>query len=126
MKQLENYVCTLEQSKKLKELEVEQDSLFYWIADGNLSAQLVRDPKFVEALELSCWAAFTSQELGKLIREFLPYFSHLNGGSFGEFLYIGNKDGSCNMVHSSIFPTENTNEAQARAEFLIYLLEQKP
>ena len=59
---LENQVCSLELSKKLKELGVEQSSLFYYLIGGIV-------PR-IEALPLmgeNHYSAFTSDELMEII-----------------------------------------------------------
>jgi len=78
---LENQVCSLELSKRLKELGIKQESLFYWIEDYELYSdepQLLYAPteQFSNGNgELdwprnnpeNCHSAFTVAELGELL-----------------------------------------------------------
>jgi hypothetical protein len=75
MKQIKDYVCTLEQAKRLKELNVEQDSL-YWYSKININVKeftLSINKEFYEGINYS---AFISQELGELIFAHLKLFPY--------------------------------------------------
>jgi len=74
---LENQVCSLELAKKLKELEVKQNSLFYWIdvfenMEGNEECWQIHHISWLEKEKESyhVTSAFTCGELG----EMLPYY----------------------------------------------------
>lgn len=58
---LESQVCSLELSKRLKELGVKQESLFYW------NQGIVCDSSF-KVIPEAC-SAFTCGELGELIKK---------------------------------------------------------
>lgn len=111
---LENQVCSLELSKKLLTLGVNQNSLYYWQRcsmcddDWQLSEGHASD-------YLQC-SAFTVAELG----EMLPYYTFHTIISIRFFQF------------NLILPTENEDklisfrdetEANARAKMIIYLLE---
>ena len=132
---IKNYICTLEQAKRLKELGIEQNSLFHWSYEpGNYVVKL--SSKNIKHIEKDC-AAFTSQELGNFIDNIVvEWFSRwdrdLNIDLF-TYCYEDEKWFSyaiegINIVHGKDWPSRETKtsyEAQARTEFLIYLLEHK-
>lgn len=140
---LEQQVCSLELSKKLKELGVKQDSLFNWgwyvpldeiprERGGHLwRLSLVMEiPKdcyaLAEADEL--YAAFTTAELV----EMLPWMIKKNGTTY--FLDLSKNGPQCKMAktysvayydgeEAVLFVTSEDDEADARATMLIYLIE---
>lgn len=123
---LEEQVCSLELSKKLKELGVKQESQFYWIEgekehylcmkrntiyyDINnlipLNLKLCKDDKI--------YSAFTVAELGEILPVF--YKSH----KFFDLWYCEYTD-QYNHVDRCTAETE----ADARAKMKIYLIENK-
>lgn len=105
--ELEKQVCSLELAKKLKELGVKQESLFWWnISDGIVIGEQYRRPPSI--------SAFTVAELG----EMLPgNFNTIRRGDGSWLAYDGNA--ADNVNHQEISDTE----ADARAKMLIYLLE---
>lgn len=115
---LEDQVCSLELSKKLKELGVKQDSIFHWVISEDGEWQLY-DPTEYKGWEEHLEpneeiSAFTVAELGKM----LPVTSWscstlVSGKSFCFYL-----DPALNRF------IEDT-EADARAKMLIYLIENK-
>lgn len=126
MKQIENYVCTPGQAKRLKELGVEQESLYYFCTQESdadlrkryisateeshkqssldsmtwLHADIELRPKILLTRKVDSYSAFTSQELKELIDEI-------------------------DTAPDTYFYSSLKSEAQWRAEFLIYLLENK-
>lgn len=82
---LEQQVCTLEQAKRLKELGVKQDSIFYWIETYiNRTRKFKVLPKYNEdgfdlveneslqgiisgTSKNECYSAFTVAELGEML-----------------------------------------------------------
>jgi hypothetical protein len=120
---LEDQVCSLELSKKLKELGVKQESLFYW---SKLSIQKEHKLEFrtniftQEIILADCTdyiSAFTVSELG----EMLPIWSETARRSTDDWVCI-----------SRFHPDPDNNyynfgksEANARAQMLIYLIENK-
>jgi len=150
MKYLNNYICTLEQSKKLKELGVEQDSLYYWIIDKESGSGCIVLEQEVNSVtidmlvlngsnkwtnKITCekkpyksekdiFAAFTSQELGKLINNHLSYMDIGIYQSISGLIEFYQND--ANKVGVFFVPRKDMEkEAQARAEFLIYLIEKE-
>lgn len=111
---LEDQVCSLELARKLKELDVTQDSYCYWVGGSRGVSGgfvLVNDISlFFEEL----YAAFTVAELGELLPVGIWYSKDgdswccLSGGNL--------QDG-----HAQFADTE----ANARAKMLVYLLENK-
>lgn len=122
--ELKDQVCSLESSKRLKELGVKQESLFWWVDFIN-NACTTKDGKGFESHRFQClynddgiyemedkvyleikgkYSAFTVAELGEMLRE-CPQLNWC-------YLYTGD------LIFQ---PTE----AEARAKMLIYLLENK-
>lgn len=93
---LENYACTLEQAKKLKELGVERESIFVWWKDAGCDEYDIRLSVYshIVLAGYDSLPAYTSQELYEIIQ----------GVTRRDFLL---------------------GKAQELAEFLIYLLESK-
>jgi predicted amino acid racemase len=63
---LQSQVCTLEQAKKLNELGVKQDSLFYWI-DRKDKSRVVYSGLIEDIEKLTTYSAFTVAELGVML-----------------------------------------------------------
>lgn len=118
MKELKNYVCTLEQGKKLEELSVGHNSLFYWIYNGksgysNLKLNIEIDKKnnfaIKEKINDDGWIdykvcpAFTSQELIEII--------------------VNINDCALESYFNDVVYIKGENEAKERAQFLIDYLE---
>jgi hypothetical protein len=117
---LQQQVCTLESAKRLKELGVKQESYFYWQVpnSGNLEnkedgVEIVHYPtgKFWDY-----YSAFTVAELGEL----LP-----SPGVLGWLEIFKKEDGNWMVRYSDTGYRieEDLNEAEVRAQMLIYLLE---
>jgi hypothetical protein len=122
---LQNQVCSLESAKKLKELGVKQESLFYWqhLTDFSISKGMDFKPELNYKKQgyagASIWeetSAFTVAELG----EMLPKDYCLSGKTeYGEPF----RAFWCGLENISWFWDET--EAEARALMLICLLENK-
>ena len=114
---LETQVSNLELSKKLEELGVEQDSLWYWIlGSGNETDYTLELGNLIriegELEKIDGVSAFTVAELG----EMLPNAMTLTRRAVdGQWLYH-NSDGESLYADT---------EANARAKCLIYLIENK-
>ena len=109
--ELSQQVVSLELAKRLKELGVKQESLFYYSQNGLVGGTY----DVIISSSIIC-SAFTVAELGEL----LPYNcytrkSKTNKGCFEA--HIIEKGGD------EVFIDEN--EANARAKMLIYLIENK-
>ena len=125
MKNLENYVCTLEQAIRINESLYNEkshgttsDSLYYYFCTAH-NCKLV-SKEFFEQLDVQCkggwigicYSAFTSQELGELICSYLFPFGVIPC-CFGK------------IEIDDDFYNISQWEVQVRAGFLIYLLENK-
>jgi hypothetical protein len=129
-KLIENYVCTLEQAKRLKELGVEQNGLFHWVE--NKSSAFVTTP-LSEPSDKTI-SAFTSQELGEMISISFPELrvaqtlkkdTEYEDDEKEGYLFLEEHCSGMWLECAEIYTSYENTEAQARAEFLIYLLEQK-
>lgn len=115
---LENQVCSLELAKRLKELGVKQESLWWWECHYGSEPELrfVKKGKITETGDNWYYSAFTVAELG----EMLPS----GYGSFKDTLtntyYCGSRgflvQGTQEFPHSIA-----DTEANARAKMLIHL-----
>jgi hypothetical protein len=100
---LEDQVCSLELAKRLKELGVKQESLFYWVSiQGKYFIQyaIFVDSEYQSQLTYS---AFTVAELGEGLPEKVLFNEVMGDKRLSDF-YDG-------------------NEADARAKMRIYLIE---
>jgi len=145
---LENQVCSLEQSKKLKELGVKQFSLFYHFPNPNTKEikKKYKIPDYnvvygknhigkeweniselvIRGVFTSTYSAFTVAELGIMLPEYYPSWRFKVKNSIKWISTIITKD---NVKDGKTITTANefdryaNNEAQARATLLIALLE---
>jgi len=115
---LENQVCCLDLSKRLKELGVKQESYFYWNTEFSKPkvvdrTRIVTAPIYFGDKYVS---SFTVAELGEMLPE--------NTSTFKE--PVGKREWVCTRNEPSVMLSfrENT-EADARAKMLVYLLENK-
>lgn len=125
--ELKDQVCSLELAKKLKELGVKQESLFWWVAThfpnkllgefaDEVSFEIRNDNEFDadQSPIKESFSAFTVAELGELLNR------KVGGIAF-------------NTAHQKWTAWLGTNkelladtEADARAKVFVYLLENKP
>lgn len=128
--ELEKQVISLDLARKLKELGVKQDSLFWWgyrfdvkkrplVSDGQwkLFMQSVENP--VLGSDVS---AFTVAELGEMLpatitRNTDTYFLHCEKVGGWSIYYPG--------IKTLYIEGGNENEADVRAHMLIYLIDKK-
>jgi len=130
---LENQVCTLDQSKRLKELGVIQESFLYHIPGVFIPATLSAKQKIIFNQH---WSAFTVAELGIMLPKRLKA-SWKHGDTTG---LGGEWQSSCNCSIEYRFDVKKNafiacyplvasyshpKEATARAGLLIELLERK-
>jgi hypothetical protein len=126
---LEQQVPNLELCKRLKELGVKQESLFYWVKNSEeYGFQLEYKPDYVHK-DLGRYSAFTVAELG----EVLPYeisgrLLKIAKGSIKDWhvFYEDNTLGAIIDKSLIIYDQFEDTEADACAKMLIYLLETKP
>jgi len=135
----ENQVSSLEPSKKLKELGVKQDSLFYWedIWEEKIHKEpveprleFIKKKKPVNKVDVystggkwasSWYSAFTVAELG----EMLPRTVKSIGGEILSLKMYKNSDGY-NVCYMGLVEGHREfarTEADARAKMLCYLIE---
>ena len=110
---LEQQVANLELSKKLKELGVKQESLFWWMKTNNGDEYVlgrVHSRPHNETV-----STFTVAELG----EMLPVNFHLS------MFRTLNGQWGVELDTNEQISYRNDTEADARAQMLIYLLENK-
>ena len=132
---LEKQVCSLELAKKLKELGVEQDSLFWW--DDHSELGMGEIVSFDEPDNPIC-SAFTVAELGEMLPREFDYLASTTEHSGYEgrrsvWLTIGRTiiDDGWYVLYSDphpankvpVYSTHSTTETDARAKMLIYLIE---
>lgn len=121
---LESQVCNLELSKRLKELGVEQESLFVWTTAFMMDREHQR--VFVEYIDtfldrsikgeqIIC-SAFTAAELGTLLPDGVMDKRKFDGRWYS---YMENP----NVLGQASIGEDSESEADARAKMLIYLLE---
>jgi hypothetical protein len=117
---LEQICCSLENSKRLKELKVKQESLFYHCRLKIKYLPPFEDEqdreKFALSFDDSICSAFTSSEL----LDMLPNQSRIATEIFKSF--ISGQSGGCTAgFNGQIFM--NDTEANVRAQLIIYLIE---
>lgn len=130
---LENQVVSLELSKKLKGIGVEQKSYFYWyeikkerweIWDPIHLMQVWEDKSTCrDGKPLTSISAFTIAELGEMLPHLIffdnyCYYLEINKIiDSWEILYVG--------INDSLHISKDINQANAYARMLIYLIENK-
>ncbi len=118
---LEDQVCSSELAKRLKELGLEQKSLF-WHWQTKIELCGVENDSINMGIPMNeyskeidpryhFYSAFTVAELGEMLPATMMFEKHRNG----EWVCIDNIN--------PIGLVSNSNEANARAKMLIYLLE---
>lgn len=140
---LEQQVVSLELAKQLEELDIEQDSLFYWCSythfvEGEMVTDWMLESKEsmkVKGLDVGLtYSAFTVAELGEMLPlhimlgklKLTMAKSHNYNGDFYSVGYFPLKDRDSldiNLQHDSAIFFER-NEADARAKMLIWLIEE--
>lgn len=131
---LENQVCSLELAKKLKELKVKQESLFYWLKGSVVyktpfgfvfptGAETTNHNPIVE----ECISAYTCGELG----EMLPASIEIDGKKGIINTFKDGTDHSWYFWYSTLRGVAiatvdgQFTEADCRGKMLCYLLENK-
>jgi hypothetical protein len=137
---IENQVCTLEQAKKLKELGVKQDSLFWYTQDktpNNPNLNLYGWPQesmpviimFGQQSKISTsdvyveYSAFTVAELGVML-QYVGVYSSVNSVLGNWAIHHVNGYADYELRQPGNFNNYQW-EAEARAAILIELLEDK-
>ncbi len=114
---IEDQVCSLELSKRLKELDVEQDSLFVWTSHG-----VLYNEKIPAIVRIDC-SAFTVAEIGKMLPGIVEIKNRLFYISMDYCKYPYYRDMPLTEEIFSGMDNSNDSEADARAKMLIYLIE---
>ena len=110
--ELRNQVCSLELAKKLKELNCQQDSLWYWIVDEKTKeVDLSNGKPIIKGLKF--YSAFTVAELGEMLP--IGYCSTNSGKMIKSYV--------CGKIESNTKDCYAKTEVNSRAMALIYLLE---
>lgn len=122
---LEEQVCSLELSKKLKELGVKQESYFRWLIDEVTNYSFVSSPNDIVNSQIKYnekYSAFTAPELLEILPYDISTYFYINKGkSFGEIeitYYI-------KYFPPRIIGNPDKNLCNACAKMLIYLIENK-
>ena len=115
--ELSKQVCSLEQAKRLKELGVEQESLFYWTSDS-------QPDYYLRQGEITCdddYSAFTVAELGVM----LPIFYVSGKAQDNNYTCAHYQEATVSRKLRDVksWPGRGKTEAESRAAMLIYLLE---
>lgn len=118
---LEQQVCSLELSKRLRELGVKQESVFYWSQGGiynegtDWQVCYASRATRINGKELDWYSAFTVAELGEMLPKNVLWQS-ITGFTVGAW--------SCEvMIGHEHHRVGADTEADARASMLIYLIE---
>ena len=107
---LEKQVVSLELAKRLKELGVKQESLFWWV-EIPADKQLYIQPEYTAKLFSPRYSAFTVAELGEMLPR--GTISH----KLGKEWYFLNREKTRDVIADT--------EADCRSKMLIYLVENK-
>ncbi len=141
---LEQQVCSLELAKKLKELGVKQESLWWWIFDNTHTSSLRisdrdeshhrwavkwrwQDNELFERLpDKDKASAFTVAELGEMLPPCVQWNekdrTHNHGMFFGD-LKDSKHESGWHIQYIGCFGMIADTEADARAKMLIHLIE---
>ena len=125
-KGMEWQVCSLESSKRLKELGVKQESLFLWFVHERVNEPDYKDCLCVSSennkwnypeVDWNHYAAFTVAELGEMLPDW--FYSQRLDGDRG-WVCDGDREMNPNPY---IECWTNNTEAEVRAKMLIHLIE---
>jgi hypothetical protein len=121
---IEDQVVNLDLAAQLKELNVKQDSYFYWVVTNHLQrAQASKSAiKYCEFLksknyEYKLISAFTSAELGELLPAGWCQTDTVDPKRFPDLKHY------CIWYAGCKHQEKDNNEANARAKMLIHLIE---
>lgn len=120
---LENQVVSLELAKKLKELGVKQESLFYWVRrdmQADDSVVQIMQNKIHESYGETLCSAFTVAELGEMLPK--EKMTFVNWFESGWRIDYGTERDEHSRVGAHLI---DKNLANAIAKMVIYLLENK-
>jgi hypothetical protein len=113
---LEDQVCSLELAKRLKELGVKQESLYYWWElSGSGFLPLHDDRDELPCGDKKICSAFTVAELGEMLPDDTESYKDVRGWNC-------DRD---NNLDGFISSSGGKTEAEARARMIIHLIENK-
>lgn len=124
----EEMVCTLEQSMRLNELGIDLSSQFAWCWNGAMLTSEFEKAFFLNLEGFKeewpeAYPAFTSSELGIMLPQTIKYrktqVADIKISRFNAWTIFYNRRSS----GMNVLMSESKNEAQARADMLIQLLE---
>lgn len=131
---LEDQVCSLELSKKLKELGVKQESYFYWhytvYTHDPFGWRIIHDDQLnilAEKKDENVMSVFTVAELGEILPKEITinnihyFYTQIPCKDLKTWSIFYRND-MCGMPNCDVY---DKSEANARAKMLIYLLENK-
>ena len=122
---LEEQVCSFDLAKRLKELGVKQESLFYW---SQYMTRRMKAPKWrlmYGEHGTNWYSAFTVAELGEILPAFSKAYDCEGNAVMGN-RKLGASEwaiGYTNIGNGHTHQEFAITEADARAKMLIYLLE---
>ncbi len=130
---LESQVCSLDLAKRLKELGVKQESIFrYDVWQERATLRYFTEEPIISG-EIP-YAAFTSTELGEMLPDCIRADKLFNNGNTtlmdlnGHFIKSSKKDDEYKIYIDGLTKITiffSKNEANARANMLIHLIENK-
>ena len=132
MKSKDWQLTNLELSKRLKELGIKQESLWYWFKNPHRPRKAPDDWILEQtgSKNIEHYSAFTVAELGEILPSIIEInkISHtLYFAKFGKSFEVHYRNEDCRNFKECVcekYIYTNT-EANARAKMLIYLLEKK-
>lgn len=125
MPPLEKQVCSLEYSKKLAELGVKRDSLFYYSPFLDEGREVHHELLFRDEiinLDEHHISAFTTAELGMMLPEYIIEHSKIDGDHYSLKIVSVLNNGSYKEV---VMGFDDENQADLIAKALIYAIEFK-
>lgn len=116
---IEQQVCSLELSKKLKELGVKQESYFAWVNIETHDPYIM--PSYTEHYKFDDYmiSAFTASELFNILPSGIIVEKTTDGYEIGRRIL------NLNDIDKFRIDVLNENLANALSEYLIYLIENK-
>ena len=111
---LEQQVCSLELAKKLKELGVKQESLWWWQKQNHTDTWNIEDMQIC-AFDEDWYSAFTVAELGEMLPKGIRTDKKVHGNEWCVYDY--------GQAISDTTYHQAKTEANARAKMVIYLKE---
>lgn len=121
---IEDQVCSLEYAKRLKELGVKQESIFYLNSNEEIGF-------CYDFIKLRYYSSFTVSELGEMLPSFFKHEKIMNIIYVVKFSKSLKTNGyvvqykPSRKVKAGLLHSYDVKEADARAKMLIHLIENK-